>query len=252
MRMKKDIGGVVLALLLAVGAAPAMAQIPPPDTLSGYGGVVFAGRVIDTYWTEPVVNAVVLIEATGQWALTDPEGEFRIPGVAPGFYHVVVSRIGFADLAQTVDIKGGEFIEVAMLPKPVVLDGIEVTIDALESRARELPYLVTAFTDVQLQVTGLDAASFLQTQPAINFVPCFDGQTRLNECVRARGPLPRRVRVFIDDMPTPSGITLMGEIPAREFYRIEFVRGCGMIRAYTKMFMENLAQHPRPLLPIIC
>ena len=61
-----------------------------------------------------------------------------------------------------------------MIPKPVVLEGIEVYVDRLETRIRELPYLTNTYTEVALKFApDLSVAQYLDSQPGFEFVPLF-------------------------------------------------------------------------------
>ncbi|MGI9628130.1 MAG: carboxypeptidase regulatory-like domain-containing protein [Longimicrobiales bacterium] len=228
--------------------------------------VTFAGKVVDTYWTDPVAQALVRLDGTVRadgtaiWGTTNDDGNFQIEGVPPGLSRVTVVRMGYADLIQVVDIREGQFLDIAMIPKPVVLEGIEVYVDRLESRIRELPYTASTFDEIALKLSPtLDVASYLEDQPAIAFVPCFENNSgtevfqQRRDCMRARGTQPRRPSVYIDDAPAFGGLGELSSIPTGQVYRVEVIRGCGQIRVYTTHFVENVVtQAPRPLLPIIC
>lgn len=248
-------------VLATSAAAPAVAQ--QPQTLEP---VSFTGRVIDTYWTNPVEEALVRIDGTVRldgssiWGTTRADGTFLIPDVPPGPSQVTVSRLGYADLVQVLDIRADQFVEIAVIPKPVVLEGIEVFVDRLESRMRQLPYAVSTFDEIALKLSPtLDVLSYLANQPGIDFVPCFENNSgtgpfrQRRDCLRARGTQPRRPQVFINDAPAFGGMGELARIPTTEVYRVELIRGCGQIRVYTLHYVENVVtQAPRPLMPIIC
>lgn len=227
--------------------------------------VTFAGQVIDTYWGEPVEGAVVWLtdalrpDGSAITGITDAEGRFSLSAVPPGPSRVAVSRIGYADLFQVLDIQDGQFTEVALIPKPVVLEGIEIYVDRLEARLRELPYLTNTWGEFALRsAPDLNVADYLHSQPAFEFVPCFEDRSgtgifgqRLN-CIRTRGTMPQRPRIFIDDAPAFGGVEELSTIPTTGVYRVEVIRGCGQIRVYTNTYVEGTAIQRRPLLPIIC
>lgn len=228
--------------------------------------VTFTGQVVDTYWTNPVPNALVRVDGTVRadgsliWGTTNDDGHFTIPDVPPGLSQVTVSRMGYADLIQVLDIRADQFVDIAVFPKPVVLEGIEVYVDRLESRVRRLPYAVTNFNEIELKVSAnLDVATYLDQQPSIEFVPCFEGNAEValfrqaRNCLRVRGTQARQPRIFIDDAPAFGGVSELAMISTTEVYRVEVIRGCGQIRVYTTHFVERVVtQSPRQLLPIIC
>lgn len=247
-----------LTVLIPAGVA---GQVP-----ESLAPVTFTGRVIDTYWGDPVVDALVRIDGTIRpdgsqiWGLTRDDGTFVIPNVPPGPSRVTVSRLGYADLVQVLDIRADQFVEVVVIPKPVVLEGIEVYVDRLESRVRQLPYAVSTFDEVALKLSPtLDVATYLDQSPGIEFVPCFENNSgagafqQRRDCMRARGTQPRRPQIFIDDAPAFGGLPELATIPTSEVYRVELIRGCGQIRVYTSHYVERVvAQRPRPLIPILC
>lgn len=245
------------AAVLAAGGESLHAQ-------AGTNPVTFTGQVVDTYLGEPVEGAIVRLPGTVRSdgssiaGVTDEQGRFSIGGVPPGRSRVLVARIGYADLAQVLDIRAGQFVEVAVIPKPVVLEGIEVYVDRLQSRLRGLPYTANVFDEVALKLSpSLNVAQYLDSQPGFEFVPCFDGSptgiyTRRRDCIRTRGATPQRPRIFIDDAPAMGGVRELATLPTIEMYRVEVIRGCAQIRVYTNSYVEGTAARGYPLLPIIC
>ena len=256
--MTRRVPATCTAMVMALcAAADASAQAG--------GGVTFAGQVIDTYWGNPVEGAAVRLTETLRLdgsrivGITDAEGRFSLAGVPPGPSLVSVSRIGYADLFQVLDIQDGQYTDVVLIPKPVVLEGLDVYVDRLETRLRELPYLTNTWGEFDLRsAPDLNIADYLHSQPAFEFVPCFEDRSgtsifgqRLN-CIRTRGTMPQRPRIFIDDVPAFGGVEELVTIPTNEVYRVEVIRGCGQIRVYTNTYVETTSIQRRPLLPIIC
>ena len=250
---------VALAVLIGEPGGEAAAQ------QGSLAPVTFQGQVIDTYWGEPVEGAVVRLEGTrrpdGSLILgaTDESGRFSIAEVPPGPSQVSVSRIGYADLIQVLDIREGQFIEVAVIPKPVVLEGIEVYVDRLETRLRGLPYLTNTYTEVALKFApDLSVAQYLDSQPGFEFVPCFEDYSgtglyrQRRNCMRGRGATPQRPSIFIDDAPAFGGVPELASLPTTAIYRVEVIRGCGQIRIYTNTYVEGTVTILRPLTPIVC
>lgn len=240
---------------VGVAGAPPSAQTP----------VVLSGQVVDTYWGRPVEGALVMLSETRRpdgsqvTGITNADGRFSIADVPAGPSQVSVSRIGYADLVQVLDIREGISVEIAVIPKPVVLEGIEVYVDRLESRLRTLPHASATFTETDLKMSpDLNVADYLDSRPGFEFVPCFQGGAseglfnQRRDCMRARGTTPQRPRIFVDDAPAFGGVQELASLPSAEVYRIEVIRGCGQIRIYTISFSEGTAIRPRPLLPIVC
>ena len=257
-RLLLALPAAVLTTALA-GAAPAGAQA------GGFTPVTFSGQVVDTYRGEPVEGAIVRLEGTRRadgsiiLGITGETGHFNIPDVPPGPSAVLVSRIGYADLVQVLDIREGQFVDIAVIPKPVVLEGIEVYVDRLTTRLREIPYLTNTYEEAALRFApDFNVAQFLHSQPGFEFVPCFEDLsttspfTQRLDCIRARGTTPQRPRIFVDDAPAFGGVQELATLPTSEVYRVEVIRGCGQIRVYTVTFVEGTATRPQPLIPIVC
>ena len=229
-------------------------------------GVSFTGKVIDTYRGGPVEGAVLRLrgmmrpDSTVIVGVSDATGRFRIERVPPGPSEVLVTRIGYADLVQVLDIQADRFVEVAVIPKPVVLEGIEVYVDRLEARVRSLPHIVDTYREAALRAApDLNVARYLDSRPGLAFVPCFEGAASAagavrpaRECMRTRGTLVQRPRIFIDDAPAFGGLQELATLPTTEVYRVEVIRGCAQIRIYTVTHTEETAVRRRPLVPIIC
>lgn len=256
--------GRALVLRFAVALAGGVGLAGIAEAQVG-ASVTFTGQVTDTYWGAPVPGAIVRITGTLRAdgsaiaGFTDEEGRFSISEVPAGPSRVLVSRIGYADLIQVLDIQEGQFVEVVVIPKPVVLEGIEVYVDRLQTRLRALPFSASVFEETALKLSpSLNVADYLDSQPGFEFVPCFVGgsptglYTRRRDCMRTRGTTPQRPRIFIDDAPAMGGVRELATLPTFEMYRVEVIRGCGQIRVYTTSYVEGTASRGYPLLPIIC
>lgn len=65
------------------------------STLAFSQNFVFLGRILEKPAGTPVEFATVLIESSGQWAVTDAQGKFTIKNVHPGKTVVEVSCLGY-------------------------------------------------------------------------------------------------------------------------------------------------------------
>ncbi|HSU14026.1 TonB-dependent receptor [Longimicrobium sp.] len=112
---------LVIALLL-ISRTPLLAQFPGE----------LAGTVTDAATGAPVAAAAVELAGTALAARTDGAGAFRLRGLEPGSYHVVIRRAGYAlqDVAATV--RNGETarISITLQPVPVTLSALTVTAEA--------------------------------------------------------------------------------------------------------------------------
>ncbi|ARA92937.1 hypothetical protein AWN76_007010 [Rhodothermaceae bacterium RA] len=111
----------VLALLIAASAAlPATAQ----------DGATLTGRVLDAATGAPLPGANVFLAHTLRGTSTDSAGVYRIAGVAPGAYELVVSIVGYHDQALPLDVRPADRLltqDVRLAPAVYELDAVEVT-----------------------------------------------------------------------------------------------------------------------------
>lgn len=91
----------------------------------------------------PASGASVQIEGTRFGALTDSDGSYRITGVPPGEYVLVVSFIGYRSERRSVTVAEGEAtdVDVDLQVSAVSLDQIVVTASGTE-RLREIGHAV--------------------------------------------------------------------------------------------------------------
>ncbi|MFP8489642.1 carboxypeptidase-like regulatory domain-containing protein [Gracilimonas sp. Q87] len=89
----------VLFILLFGG----LSVLGSPDLLHAQG--IVAGRLIDTETKQPLQGAHIFLSGTKIGSQTDQAGRYMIRNIPPGFYRLVVSRIGYG--RKTYGIKLG-------------------------------------------------------------------------------------------------------------------------------------------------
>ena len=106
--------GSAPALLVLVGAAPAMGQIR------------VEGEVIDARSGLPVAGAIVHLPDLGVGSISDEFGYFMLDSVPRGVQIVAVHRDGYETVEQPVHVVLGELWEVRITPAAIKVRGIEV------------------------------------------------------------------------------------------------------------------------------
>jgi len=116
---------LLILLLLLVTRAPLLAQFPGE----------LAGTVTDAATGAPVAAAAVELAGTAIAARTDGAGAFRLRGLEPGSYRVVIRRAGYALSDVAAEVRNGETarISISLQPLPVLLAGVTVTAEAAAS-----------------------------------------------------------------------------------------------------------------------
>ncbi len=245
-RTRSRLPAFALAFLLAVGATPLAAQQPE----GGEDAVTLRGVVLDEVSGGPVVGAAIGIEGVRAIRVTDRDGRFQFPEVPTGQLHLAVQQLGYAELHVHLDVAHDpDPLEIHLQPDPVVLEGITVMTDRLQSRRNALGVTVRTYDDERLMSSAAwDVYDFLRTHSALHVVPC-SGRMSATQCVHARGQLTAP-EVYIDETRAIGGLDQLGMYRLHEMHLIEVIAGGRQIRAYTHHFMERLARSPQALLPI--
>ncbi|SIS40672.1 TonB-dependent receptor [Zobellia uliginosa] len=102
-----------------------------------------SGNVEGTISDENGINvpgANIIISELKKGAISDFDGRFSLVGIPAGNYTLNITYLGYADIAQEVEVKERETASVSIFitPKTLELDGVEVTGFGLGSQARAL------------------------------------------------------------------------------------------------------------------
>lgn len=235
--------GLLLAalLLLYPGARPAAAQEPPRMTVTG--------QVMDVYTDAPLAEAIVHLPELKIRAATDSLGKFTLRGVAPGPHRWVIHRLGYSSWEEVVEVEDEAELEVRLLPRPVVLEGITVTVDRLETRRRAVATSVRTVGRKEILRSAAATPLDLLRRAGVVAMPCSTGGLG-TECAYVRGRLTR-VSVVIDEQPAPGGLEQLAAYLPQEIYLIESYGGGSHVRAYTTWFMEQVAKGKARIRPTL-
>lgn len=111
----------------------------------GHGGVPgvvgdstgrLGGLVRDRGDADAVEGATVRLVGQELGALTDDDGEFRIPGIPPGSHLVQVEHPSFTRQRDCVTVPSGRSVrvEIVLTPAPVPLDSLAVSVEEVRPR----------------------------------------------------------------------------------------------------------------------
>lgn len=157
-----------LFLMFALVAAPASAQQTGEVT----------GRVMNTETAAPVSSASVEVRsgsgATLTGVLTDPQGRFRISGLQPGSYSLVVSLVGFLTASQPVAITAGSITaigDIALEPSAVLLNPVVVSASKRQEKALDAPAHVEVVTSQAIEERpSTSLTDHLKSAPGLTFI----------------------------------------------------------------------------------
>jgi TonB family protein len=181
------------------------------------------GLVLASGGDVPLPGATVIISGpTGQTEATvDIEGNFRLEGLGPGKYRVIVTAPGYDALSVEEQIGEGETIEVKYRLVSST-DGLEVVV-----RGARAPREVTKRTLQKREIdripgTNGDAIRSLQNLPGVARAPSIAG------ILLVRGSAPQDTQTFVDGTQVPliyhfGGLSSV--VPTEMLDRIDFYPG---------------------------
>ena len=124
-----------LSLRRLLAVAGALTILPAWASAQG----TITGRVIDRTNQQPVANAQVVIVGTTRGALSDEQGQYRLPTIPAGTVQVRALRIGYEAATQSVTVpaSGNVTADFALAPSAVQIDRVVVTATGETQRRRE-------------------------------------------------------------------------------------------------------------------
>jgi TonB-linked SusC/RagA family outer membrane protein len=127
----RSLPGLVLAAgLLAFGFSPGAAQ--------NTGAI--QGRVVEAGTQRPLAGAQVTLVGTTRTMLTNPSGEFLLPGVPAGAHRVRAEFLGYTTGEATTRVAAGQTsrVELSLSTSAISLDAVIVTALGQTATRREL------------------------------------------------------------------------------------------------------------------
>jgi len=123
-------------------------------------GIVVSGTVTEKASGEAVEFATVLIESTGQWAVTDVNGSYSIKNVPVGKLVIVISSLGYVEDRREVSVTKDIRYSVSLREDNLALDGAVVTAQEDNGATTGRTISKTALDHVQVMNVS-DIASLL-------------------------------------------------------------------------------------------
>lgn len=249
---------VALAMLFLGLARGVQAQEDPQEH------VAVTGQVVDATNGVPLEGATVTIKGTTLRAFTDADGRFSFRTVPRGEYVWVIDRLGYATWEQPFAASPFDQLRIGLMPNPVALENVTVTVDRLEIRRQQSTLSVHSVgpEDIRSSPATL-AVELMGSRAPWAVVQCPDnlgatvypldqenppGESTLVDpgqqvydpmefCIRYRGRAIRPA-VCLDDRPI-SVVELLA-FSSAEIYAMDFVGGARpQVRLYTEGFLEK-------------
>ncbi|MFM1744340.1 MAG: hypothetical protein RLZZ630_277, partial [Bacteroidota bacterium] len=168
---------------------------------------ILQGKVTDQVTRETLIGANIRLEETGAGNVTDIDGAFRIEGIRPGTYTVIVSYVGYAPLRRsgivindgartTIDFELGSNLQ-ELKTAEVVSTRITHTENAVLAEMRKSEQVVNGISNQQISRTqDRNTSEVIRRLPGISII-----EDRL---VVIRGLSERYNNVMLNDAFAPS------------------------------------------------
>ena len=211
------------------------------------------GRVVDSSQGVVMAGALVRLNGVLNPQITDSLGIFAFHGIEPGLLNISVSQLGYLPLDAEVRWAGQRPLRLELVPDPLILEGMTVQLDRLARRRRRLAHSIRhlSVADIQIAAGGDNAYDFVLARAGFRMFRC-TRQGSAQEfgmflCTRMRNK-PVNIRLYLDDALVMVGmIGLLESYYPQDFYSMEFIQSCGMIRLYTRFFVESVGQSLPPI-----
>ena len=111
----------------------------PPSLSWGWSqstGTVL-GRITDVSTGEPLAGAVVQVAPGGPGVLSGDEGWYFLTGIPEGRRELTIDLLGFAPVAESIQVLGGEAgsLDFQLRPEAIALDELLVSVERGEARS---------------------------------------------------------------------------------------------------------------------
>ncbi|MYK67997.1 MAG: carboxypeptidase-like regulatory domain-containing protein, partial [Gammaproteobacteria bacterium] len=221
-------GFLLVALACLFPPAAIDAQEPEPVPVRA----PLHGVVYDALTGAAVPGAAVYLEHESYGVLADSLGTFRFEDVGVGFQVIASIQFGYEEAAARIEVsEAGAFIEIELIPQPILLDGVTAVVEnittmerRLRSRRRSAAYQTRAFDQERLlRSASSTALEFLERETRYYPVPCpagagvFGVGSQMSANISSRCII-RRCRVispseFIHEIPAFGGLEELDNYP---------------------------------------
>jgi len=219
------------------------------------------GVVRDARSGRAVPAAFVRSSGSDEGSLTEEEGRFflRLPGgAAKGEVTLLVEALGYEPLEWTGELPDDDGLVLDLVPRPAVLEGLEIIVDRFAQRRRSTAAQSFVFDQLDLARSAQPSLlDHLRTRLGIQVVSCSSPSSgspvsRAQAvrspstdggpgCVRQFGST-QEVTVFIDEFEAIGGLRWLEAMGPEDLYMVEVFDRGAHIRAYTRTYVERAAE----------
>lgn len=214
--------------------------------ISLFGSLVFChatseikGRVIDKETGEPIISAVVQIEANGnvlEETTTAKDGSFQFTQSFEADQQIRVNSIGYATFSEVLTLDSSDNIEIALSGSPFELAPIEIIGQSMHEHKK------LTGTMSKLEPDTVDLIKPVGTQELLEFIPGINGyaddgfgNSRLSIGIRGLNPRrSARVLILEDGVPIQPAVYIYPNAyynpPADRIDAVEVIKGSAAVR----------------------
>ena len=209
--------GAVIALLMIL----AVARCAAADD-ANRGNV--RGKLVDESG-KPVTDAHILLNKKSYQAISDGNGRFALTDVKPGEYELIITRIGFEPVQQSIRIEEGEERELEIEMTPTSYTGKSVVVTATRSRRtfEDVPIPVSVVSQKEIGSSGTQRLSEILSEQIGMTLSSSHGTG-----IQLQGFDPEYTLIMIDGQPMigrTAGTLDLSRISVGNIEQVEIVKG---------------------------
>ncbi len=211
-----------------------------------FGSLVFCyatseinGRVIDKETGEPIVNAVVQIEADGnvlEETTTAKDGTFQFTHTLEVNQQIKVNSTGYATFSQVLTLDSSDNIEIALSGRTFELAPIEIIGQSMREHKKLTGTMSKLEPDTVDLIKPVGTQELLESIPGINgYADDGFGNSRLSIGIRGLNPRrSARVLILEDGVPIQPAVYIYPNAyynpPADRIDAVEVIKGSAAVR----------------------
>ena len=176
----------LLKATLLAGLLPWALGAQQQEAASG----IVSGRIVEASSQRPLANVQVRIIGTQRGALTNDQGDYRIPNVTPGTVQIRAQRIGFAPVTQSINVTAGGSVtsNFVLSATAIQIDEVVITATGESQRKRESGNTIATITPSQEKLaTTSNIADVLQASAPGVYINSPGGTQGSASRIRVRG-----------------------------------------------------------------
>ena len=164
---------------------------------------IIEGMVFNELNKEPLPFANIIIEHTDFGTITDSLGKYKLEGIKPGLYNLIISYTGFKKhIKHQIELQSNRtyYYDIAMKLESEQLKAVQVSTPAFKKTA-ETPLSITSFNESEIRRfpgAVMDITKIIKTCPGV--AP----KTTFGYNIIFRGGASHENRFFLDGIEIPS------------------------------------------------